>query len=120
MQAAVNVMFTHNNSKKGIKLFGERDISEMINEFKQLYEGEIPGNPVVIPLNPDEITYAKMRQALYSVNLIKEKINGIIKVRTCANGSKKRYLKYGKSVASLTVFLEGLLTTLVINAYEGI
>ena len=52
------------------------------------------GKPVVIPLNPDELIYEGRRQAIDSVNLIKEKINGIIKGRTCANGSKqKRYFK---------------------------
>ena len=54
------------------------------------------------------------------MNIIKEKINGIIKVRTCANGSKKkRYLKERESAASPTVLLSGLFSTLVINAYEG-
>ena len=55
MQAVFNVIFTHIHAKKGIKLFGERAIAEMINKFKQLYEGEIPGKLVVIPLNPNEL-----------------------------------------------------------------
>ena len=38
MQAEVNMMFDQMNAKKGIKLIGEMDISEMIKEFKQLYE----------------------------------------------------------------------------------
>ena len=52
------------------------------------------GKTLVIPLNLDELTYAGRRQAIESVNLIKEKRKGIIKGRTCANWSnKKRYLK---------------------------
>ena len=53
------------------------------------------------------------------MKLIKEKINGIIKGITCANGSKqKRYLKEGEIVASPTVSIEVLFTTLVIGTYE--
>ena len=79
----------------------------------------MPGKPVVIQLNPDEITYSKGRQELEAVNLLKKR-KGIIKVRTCANGSKKnRYLKEGESVTSPTVPLEGLFTTLKFSAYEG-
>ena len=54
------------------------------------------------------------------MNLIKEKRNGIIKGRNFANGSNQKiYLKELESVASTTVFLEGLFTTLVIDAYKG-
>ena len=54
------------------------------------------------------------------MNLIKEKRTGEIKGHTCANGSKQRlYLKENESVASPTVSLEGLITSLIIDAYEG-
>ena len=71
IQAAVNVLFTQMHTKKGIKLFCDRDISAMIKEFKQLDEGAMPGNLVVIPLNPDELTDAESRQAPEAANLIK-------------------------------------------------
>ena len=73
MQAAVNVMFMQMNEKKGIKLFGKRDILEMIKQFKQRDKGSMPGEPAVIPLKPDKLTYAESRQALEPANLIKEK-----------------------------------------------
>ena len=39
---------------------------------------------------------------------------------TCENGSNlKIYLREGESVASTTIFLEGLFTILVVNAYKG-
>ena len=38
---------------------------------------------MVIPLNPDELTYTEKRQALEDVNISKEKINRIIKGITC-------------------------------------
>ena len=54
------------------------------------------------------------------MNLIKEKINGNIKGRTCVNGSKqRRYIKEGEIISSPTASLESIITTLVIDAYEG-
>jgi hypothetical protein len=54
------------------------------------------------------------------VNLIKEKRDSRIKGRTCANGSKQRkYLKEEETIASPTVALESLLTSLVIDVFEG-
>ena len=58
-------------------------------------------------------------EATEAVNLIKEKRNGVIKGRTCADGSKQRnYLKDGETVYSPTVATEALMTTLIIDAME--
>ena len=46
---AVNEMFTHTHVKKLIKLFSEIAIAETIKQFKQLDEGAMRENPVVIP-----------------------------------------------------------------------
>ena len=55
-----------------------------------------------------------------AVNLIEEKRDGRIKGRTCVDGSKQRlYLKYGDTVASPTVSLEGLIPILTIEIMEG-
>ena len=89
MQAEVNMLFTHMHAKKRVKLFGERDISALIKEPKQLDEGDILGKKMAIPFNLDEIIDAERRKAIEAVNLIKEKINGTIKVRTSANGIKQ-------------------------------
>ena len=51
--------------------------------------------------------------------LIKGK-NGIVKGRTCENGSKQNiFFREVEIVASPTISLEGLFTTLVIDVYEG-
>ena len=64
------------------------------------------GNIVFTPIDPDTLSYKDRRKALDSVNLIKENINGKIKGRTCADGSKqKRYLKEGEIISSPTVSL---------------
>ena len=51
-------------------------------------------NTVVTTIYPDTSYFEDKRIAIEAVNLIKEKIRGKIKGRTCVYGSKqKRYLK---------------------------
>ena len=92
----------------------------MTKELKQLEYGPMPGKKVIEAIDPDIISFQQKRMALNAINLIKEKRDGTLKGRTCADGSKQRqYLREGESVASPTVSLEGLFVTLVIYAYEG-
>ena len=50
-------------------------------------EGSVSGKIVVIPTYASSITAEEKRKALNAVNLIKEKRNGDIKGRICANDS---------------------------------
>ncbi len=60
-----------------------------------------------------------MKAALEAVRLIQEKRSGIVKGRTCANGSKQKlYIKDGEFYASPTVSLEGLIASMIIDAVE--
>ena len=116
---AVDVMFTQMSAKQGIKLFGEKAIAAMYKELKQLDEGAMPGKPVVQPIDVKQLSDKDKKNALYAVNLIKQKRCGKIKGRTCADGSKQRAtLPEGETVYSPTVSTEGLLTTMMIAAHE--
>ena len=120
MKSATRVMFTQMGAAKGIKLFGERAIAAIVKELKQLEYGPMPGKKVVEAIDPDTLSLLQKKMALNAINLIKEKRDGTIKGRTCADGSKQRqYLREDESVSSPTVSLEGLFATLVIDAYEG-
>ena len=120
MKTATRVMFTQMGSSKGIKLFGERAVAAMTKELKQLEYGPMPGKKVIEAIDPDTLSFQQKRMALNAINLIKEKRDGTLKGRTCAEGSKQsQYLREDESVASPTVSLEGLFVTLVIDAYEG-
>ena len=91
----------------------------MIKVFKQLEEVNIPGKKVVNAIDPDILSVEEKVMALNAVNLIKQKIDGKIKGRICADGSKqKRYLVKYESVALPTISMESLFTTLVVDAYE--
>ena len=119
IKAAVNLMFTQMQATLGFKLFGYRAVAAMINEFKRLEEVLMPGKKAVTAINPETLSAEEKEKLLNAVNIIKQKRDGTIRCRTCADGSKqKRYLGKYESVASPTVSLESLFTTLVIDSYE--
>ena len=119
-KTTVDVMFTQMSAKRGIKLFKERAVAAMIKELTQLDRGAMDGKPVVIPIDPKLLTSEERKLALEAVHLIKEKRDGKVKGRTCANGSKQRqFLKEGETVASPAVSMEGIFLTFLIAAYEG-
>ena len=91
----------------------------MIKELKQLEEGPMPGKKVVTAINTETLSAEDKANLLNAVNIIKQKRDGTIKGRTCADGGKqKRYLGRDESVASPTVSLESFFTNLVIDVYE--
>ena len=51
MQTACNVIFTQMNANTGLKNYGQPAVASMVKEFKQLNEGVVPGNPVVVPVD---------------------------------------------------------------------
>ena len=111
--------FNQMSARMGIKRFGEEAIAALIKEYTQLDQGAFPGKPVVEPIDYDDLTEEERREALESVNLIKKKRSGVMKGRTCADGSRqRRYLKPDESVASPTLATESLMCSSVIDAYE--
>ena len=116
---ALKAVFAQMPAAKGFKLFGEQAVAAMVKELKQLEHGPMPGKKVIGAINPDDLSDEQKRAALNAVNLIKKKIDGSIKGRTCADGSKQhKYLKEDESIASPKVALESLITTLVIDVFE--
>ena len=119
LRRALHVILTQMSANEGIRKFGQRAVSAMIKELKQLDEGAMPGKPAVAPIDPDLLSKEEKSRALDAVNLIKQKRNGNIKGRTCANGAKqRRYVKEGEIISSPTASLESIIATLVIDAYE--
>ena len=94
------------SATKGFKMYGEAAVAAIIKEFTQLTKGAVPGKPVVRPVDASTLTFDEKRKAMPAVNLIKEKWNGDIKGRTCADGSgQRKYLKQDEPVASPTASL---------------
>ena len=116
---ACNVMFTQMSAKKGIKMFGERAIAALLKEYNQMDKCPMPRKPVFGAVDYHTLSVQEKKEALEAVNLIKEKRDGKIKGRICANGKKQRqYLKYDENVYSATCATESLMTTLIIDALE--
>ena len=79
MNVAANYLFTQTtdhaqmSAKAGIKKFGAKAITAMLNEYKQLNIGPVPGKPVFGCIDPSKITNDEKRRALEAVNLIIKK-----------------------------------------------
>ena len=65
------------------------------------------------------LTKEQRRGALRAINLIKEKRGGTLKGRTVADGRPQRALYDRSETASPTVSTDGLLLTIIIDAYES-
>jgi len=53
---AFDMMFTQMSAKKGIKMFGERTIAAMLNEYNQIDKGPMPGKPVFKAVDYNTLT----------------------------------------------------------------
>jgi hypothetical protein len=66
--------FSQMTAKAGIKKFGEKAIAAMLQEFRQLNEGEVPGKLVFGTVNPMTLSREEKRRALEAVNLRKKEV----------------------------------------------
>ena len=108
------------SERAGINRFGQEAVVSVIKEFKQLDEDPMEGKRVVMPIEYKTLSTKQKKEALDAVNLIKEKRDGRLKGRSCANGAKqRRFLKPDEELASPTVSNEGFLSTCVIDAHEN-
>jgi Reverse transcriptase (RNA-dependent DNA polymerase) len=115
MQQYINgFLFTQMSAKAGIKKHGQKAIDALVAEFGQLREKN-----VLKPVDPTKLSKSEKDSALPVVNLIKEKRDGKIKGRTCANGSSQRTLYPREETASPTMSNEALFLSLLIDAKEN-
>ena len=89
--------------KRGLKELGSRGGGSVKKELSQLHNMHI-----FIPQDPREITRETRQKSIASLMLLKEKINGDVKGRACANGRKKcTYIKK-EGATSPTAFTEAV------------
>ena len=106
-------MMTQMTAKAGIRKHGQAAINALMKEFAQLHNQE-----TFDPVHAHELTKQQREAALRSVNLIKEKRNGDIKGRSCADGRKQRALYTKGEMSSPTLSSESLLMLLCVDAIE--
>ena len=54
--ASVRILFAQMLVSKGVDIFGEKAITAMLKELTQLDQGAVPGKPVTVPIDPDNLT----------------------------------------------------------------
>ena len=96
----------------GLRAFGkgETAVTKELHHFNNY--------SVFDPIHANTLTDEEKSQALGSLIFIKEKRNGDIKARSCANGSVQREHIAKDEAASPTVALESVFTTATIDARE--
>src|SRR5210317_1729044 len=91
--------------REGLRRFGEMEQLHMRDTFK--------------PILPSNLIPEKKKEVLESIMLLKQKRDGTIKGRNCADGKKQREFTSKEEAASPTVKLESVFLTSVIEAHKG-
>jgi hypothetical protein len=97
----------------GLKHFGERGETAVSKELKQLNVYD-----VFKPLYANKLSNEEKSKALTLLIFLKEKQDGSIKARSCANGSVQREHVAKEEAAAWTVALESVFVTATIDAKE--
>ena len=106
------VALTQVSMRKGLKIFGNRVDKAVESEMKQLHE-----MGVLEPVG--KLLWEEKSGAFGYLIYLKEKSDGGIKGRGCANGRKYRRYIPKSEAASPTVSVEAVFITSVIDASEG-
>jgi len=69
------------NVKQGLLTFGEKGNKAILKELKQLHDKK-----AITPIQRSDLTVVGRRKALRYVMFLKEKHDGTIKARGCADG----------------------------------
>ena len=104
---------TQMSFKKDLCKHGMDARKAMLKEFAQ-----IKGKEVFSPIKASSLTPTKRRKALRTINLIKEKRDGVLKGHTCVDGRPQRLYIAKEDASSPTMFLDSLTTLLTIFAVE--
>jgi hypothetical protein len=109
-----SIIMTQYNLKQGIKKFGNDGKAAVMAELQQLYDRD-----VMEPVGKYDLTPAERKGALRYLMFLKEKRDGLIKGRGCADGRPQREYMTKEETSSPTVATEALLLSCVIDAIEG-
>ena len=101
------------NWKKGLKIFGEKGEDAIQKELQQIHDME-----GFQPKHWHELTKEERADALKYLMYLKEKRDGRIKGRGCADGRKQRAYIPKAEASSPTATLMGIMLTCMIDAYE--
>ena len=98
---------------EGIRRHGDKAVAAVLAEFSQLND-----KGVFRPRKINELNTRQRSEALNLITMVKEKRDGKIKGRACADGRKQRRYINRDEVSSPTVQLESLMISLLIDAHK--
>ncbi len=108
------IALTQHLLKKGIKEFGTAGVDAVLKELQQLHDQK-----VLEPRDTTTLSKDERQAALQYLMFLKQRRNGVIKGRSCADGRKQRNYTTKEEASSPTVAVEALLLLCVIDAQEG-
>jgi hypothetical protein len=112
-RAITGLIFTQMSASKGLQKHGDLARAALRKEFEQFRALE-----VLEPLNAFEMTDAQKSEALRAISVIKEKRDGSLKGRTCADGSSQQGKFTRAETASPTIANDSLFLSIMIDAFE--
>jgi hypothetical protein len=105
---------TQYSVKSGLRKFKEKGEKAVSQELLQLHMRN-----TFAPQYSTKLTPGQKSAALESMMFLKEKRDGIIKGRACADGRKQRETETPGDAASPTVLVESVMITAAVEAHEG-
>ena len=102
------------SSKVGMKKHGDKSIQVLCDEFLQSHDVGI-----FKPMKRSDLTRHQTRDSLQAMSIVKEKRDGSLKGRTCADGRKQRGWCTKKETTSPNAHNESLMMVATIEAHEG-
>ena len=106
-----HVILTQMNIKEGLLAFGEKGNEAILKELRQLHQKN-----ALLPIMKENLSYEERKKALRYLMFLKEKRDGTIKARGCADGRPQRQYTAKTDVSSPTVSLEALMLSCAIDA----
>jgi hypothetical protein len=106
-------VMTQFNMHRGIKEFGDEGINAVLKELQQLHD-----RGVLKPVLASSLSMDDRQCALAYLMFLKQKRDGKIKGRGCADGRKQRLNINKEDASSPTVSIEAVLLSSTIDAHE--
>ena len=106
-------VMTQHNVRKGLKIFGDAGVEAVLKELTQLHDRR-----VLKPKIANELSNEERKEALQYLMFLKEKRDGTIKGRGCADGRKQRLHTTKEEASSPTVAIESVMLSCTVDAQE--
>jgi hypothetical protein len=109
-----HIMMTQLNVKDGLKAYGSKGDEAILKEIKQLHTRQ-----ALKPCSRDDMSQEERKRALRYLMFLKEKRDGTIKARGCADGRPQRLYTNKEDASSPTVSIEAMMLSCAIDAKEN-